>query len=273
MTKKPPIRLPDRYIFSGRVLEGGQGTVYVCRDEHLVRDVAFKIMQDIDDISRLLDEISALQSIRSKHVVEIYDIIIEDKNKEVEVGIIEEFLPGDDLWDYYETGPSDNDILQTLYQVASGINEIHNAGIIHRDIKPNNMKFNIENLVKIYDFGLARKEGVSDDTIGFKGTHGFAAPELYAGGKLHFTKKIDVYAFGASAWLLMTGQHPPELKKKPPVVLSTQIKKVRPTLPREVAEILDKTLNIDPDERPNMGNYVLERTRHRLHMDNQGVMP
>lgn len=273
MTKKPPINLPDRYIFSGRVLQGGQGTVYVCKDQHLDRDVAFKMMQDIDDISRLLDEISALQSIRSKHVVEIYDIIIEDKKKKkVAVGIIEEFLPGNDLWDYNETGSSDNDIIQTLYQIASGISEIHIAGIIHRDIKPNNMKFNIENLVKIYDFGLARKEGVSDDTIGFKGTHGFAAPELYAGGNVKFTKKIDVFAFGASAWILLAGTLPSGLKKKPPVELAESIHEVRSTLPAEISEIIDTTLNIDPDSRPTMGEVRHVLSRNLLYGRHRGML-
>ena len=84
-------------------------------------------------------------------------------------------------------------------QIASGIADIHDVNVIHRDVKPANMKIDNEEILKIIDFNLARdvKDG---KTHGFVGTRGYAAPEQYSASVAVFGLEVDVYALGVVAW-------------------------------------------------------------------------
>ncbi|MDT4852470.1 Protein kinase domain protein [compost metagenome] len=138
-----------------------------------------------------------------------------------------------------------------LWQIASGISEIHSVGIIHRDIKPNNMKLDPEGIIKIYDFGLARS-GFDAATVGFIGTQGFAAPELFAANPT-FTNAIDVYAFGATALFLATGTLPNELiyaNGRP--VSQSHFNVIPLSIETEVINTLNQCLFFSPDQRPTI---------------------
>ncbi|CAG0958073.1 partial Serine/threonine-protein kinase PrkC, partial [Anaerolineales bacterium] len=170
------INLPKRYTPLGDSDSGGFSKVIYCTDNHLDRKVAIKFIQDENEKKLILKELRALLKMRSKHVVQVYDIV---KGENDSLGIVEEFIEGDLLWDSDYPQQSADNYLKTLWQIASGIADIHKAGVIHRDIKPNNMKLDAEGIVKIFDFGLAKQEGLDAKTKGFKGTYGFAAPELF----------------------------------------------------------------------------------------------
>jgi eukaryotic-like serine/threonine-protein kinase len=168
--------IPPRYIPTGTVFSGGMGEVLICKDEILEREVAIKFIQDVKDQRRLFDEIAALQKIRSKHVVQIFDVFLNDIDRKV--GIVQEYVSGKDLVSFCSGKVlSIDEYLKILYQIASGVSDIHDQGLIHRDIKPSNMKFDQSSIIKIFDFGLARFSGQNDSTLGFAGTPGFAAPE------------------------------------------------------------------------------------------------
>lgn len=87
--------IPDRYVPTGRVLHGGMGDVLICRDKSLDREVAIKFIKDVKDQHRLFDEITALQRIRSKHVVQIFDVFLNEADRKV--GIVQEYISGKDL--------------------------------------------------------------------------------------------------------------------------------------------------------------------------------
>ncbi|MFM6208284.1 MAG: serine/threonine protein kinase [Planktothrix sp.] len=146
--------------------------------------------------------------------------------------------------------------MKILYQLASGISDIHAQGVIHRDIKPTNMKIDQENILKIFDFGLARFTGKNDSTQGFTGTLGFAAPELYQGDYISFTQAVDTYAFGVTAWFLSKEKIPDSLLKIPPD-FTTSLPSFSSlsqslNLPPQVSQLLDLTLSEDPKNRPAM---------------------
>jgi serine/threonine-protein kinase len=210
------LSIPDRYQPTGEVLQGGMSDIYICNDQVLERKVVIKSIGDPSQLNRIRDEITALQMLRSKHVVQIYDYFVDTNSQQV--GIVEEFVPGPCLHEYPPDGLSlpTSDYLLILYQVALGLSDIHDQGVIHRDIKPNNIKYTDGGLVKIFDFGLARVTGISDQTVGFSGTFCYAAPELLTDQKLSFTNAIDVYAFGILAWHLSGQGIPPELSCIPP---------------------------------------------------------
>lgn len=254
--------LPARYKPLSGPAHGGFGVVVFCEDAHLSRRVAIKFLQDPDEIRRLLDELRALLLMRSKHVVQVYDIIPADGGF---VGIVEEFVDGRDLWDSVFPRSSAENYLKTVWQVACGIADIHAAGVIHRDIKPNNMKLDAEGIVKIFDFGLARDEGPKAVTKGFMGTRGFAAPEQYDVGVVAFTKAVDTYAFGATAIFLATGGLPAPLRTVPPSPVPVGTFATLPvTLPTELAALLERCLAEEPAHRPAMATVRDEIARYLL---------
>jgi len=243
----PPI--PPRYKQVGAPLPGGMGTVVICKDEVLERKVAIKFIQAATDPRRLLDEVSALLKLRSKHIVQVYDLI---RYGAKDFGIIQEFIDGKDLLESYKAPTTVEQYYKSLWQIAAGIADIHSVNLIHRDIKPNNMKTDPEGVIKIFDFGLARDAGPSASTVGFVGTRGFAAPELYSGAP-KFTKAVDTYAFGATALYLATGRLPKELLAQPPTRAASNYFASLPLgLAPEIAAALDTCLAAKASGRPSM---------------------
>jgi serine/threonine protein kinase len=199
------VKLPNRYKPTNETFDGGMSDAIVCDDGHLERKVVVKILKAGVDSSRLLDEIAALQLIGSKHVVQIFDVIRDGTG--AITGIVQEYISGGDLTKISPTSSSE-EFLKILYPIAEGINDIHAHGIIHRDIKRQNMKYDAEGCLKIFDFGLSRDER-NAKTIGEKGTPGYMAPELFepsGGHTVTFTPAIDVFAFAATALAIVLGR-------------------------------------------------------------------
>lgn len=258
------IELPSRYAPTGAFERGGSGDVLFCTDDHLERTVAIKILQESQETRRLLDELKALLLMRSKHVVQVYDII---PNKDGLIGIVEEFVCGEDLWDSEKPRRSTESYLLILWQIAAGIASIHDSGLIHRDIKPNNMKLDKEDVVKIFDFGLARNEGTEAKTLGFVGTHGFAAPELYGTGTVVFSKEVDVYAFGMTAIHLALGVLPCDAQTNVGVYDGSKI-----VIPSSIKSLLLKCIDNNPLSRPSMELIKKEIGRFLLKDKHQAIV-
>jgi len=193
------MQLPSRYRLAEQLPPGGMGEVFECIDTHLDRRVVLKILKVGEDDRRLLDEQKALVKLRSKHVVQLYDVISTNETIP-QKAIVLEHIDGQDL----TPCSSIDEGLKVLWQVACGLSDIHSADVIHRDIKPNNIKINSTGLVKIYDFGLSRNSGPEAQTRSLIGTPGYMAPELWQwSGDISFEKSIDVYAFGILAFNIL----------------------------------------------------------------------
>lgn len=254
--------IADRYEVIGDSLVGGMAAVWPCKDKVLKRQVAIKIMPGSADQRRIRDELGALLKMRSKHVVQVYDVLRIGTD---DLAIVQEFIDGKDLFDETLTPKTTLEYLKLVWQIASGIADIHCLDVIHRDIKPNNMKLDPEGVIKIFDFGLARDEGLEASTVGFVGTHGFAAPELYA-NHAKFTAAVDTYAFGATVLFLGLRNIPPELKQRPPVFSGTDYFATAPfKLAHEVVEVLNSCLERDPSDRPLMQDVRNVLAKHLLH--------
>lgn len=239
-------------------------------DRHLDRLVLIKTLADGIDQERLLDEVTALSAVRSKHVVQIYDVI-RDGAGEI-VGLVEEFLEGADL-DSRLPIKDRTEFLKTAYAIACGLADIHAAGLVHRDIKPNNMKFDGEGCLKIFDFGLSRPDTADAKTTGTIGTPGYLAPELCVEDweDVEFSQPVDVFAYGATAFKLLRGTLPPELRALPPKLPSpsVQLGVTDLSLELEVVEILNRCLALRPSQRPRISEVRdllaahLLRDKHR----------
>lgn len=266
------MKLPVRYEKTGSPFSGGgMSTAYRCKDKHLDRDVLVKVLQKGVDQKRILDEVKALSAIRSKHVVQIYDVL-KDSSDSV-TALVEEFLPGNDLNEIIPIKDVDT-FLRHVYAIACGLADIHAVDVVHRDIKPNNMKIDAEGCLRIFDFGLSRTDGVNCETIGTIGTPGYIAPELCAPAhkKVNFTSAVDVFAFGATALKLILGKLPKDLRAIPPNLPSADIDFTKLSLPVGIAAILDKCLAKKPADRPTMEVVRDVLGRHLLHGRHKATM-
>lgn len=262
-------KLPDRYRPSGTIAHGGMSSVVFCDDIVLERTVAIKFLQNASHDRRMKDELAALLKMRSKHVVQIYDVC---KFPDGCVGIIQEFIDGKDLLESLSPPKDIDSYYKQVWQIASGICDIHAVNVIHRDIKPNNMKLDPEGVIKIFDFGLARDAGPAAATLGFVGTPGFAAPELYA-ATATFTSAIDTYAFGATALLLATGTLPPNLLAMPPTSLHAgYFGSTGFPIAAELVQILDACLAVSAPTRPAMSTVRDALARHLLYDRHQALV-
>lgn len=262
------VLIPARYSPTSLVTGGGFSDVVIYHDTHLDRLVAIKTVRSIEDSRRMNDELAALLSINSKHVVQVFDVVRNDND----MAIIEEYVTGHD---FFSDGPYRHDLNQFLlhiWQIAVGISDIHARGLIHRDIKPNNILVDGNGLVKIIDFGLARSEGVGARTQGFVGTFGYAAPELF-GSEVGFTSAIDIFAFGATALLVGSGVLPPELQRRsiPLPVSDSCFSGFEFPLPEDVKNIILRCLAQAESDRPTAEQVKFVLGRHLLRDRHQAL--
>jgi serine/threonine protein kinase len=260
----------NRYTSTGIIRSGGGGDVFICDDPNLSRRVAIKFLQSDVEIRRLHDEIRALQSIRSKNVVQVLDIV----NKfGLGTGIVTEFIPGNDLSHPSERPTTRDAILKIIYQLSNGLRDIHAAGIIHRDVKPENIKYDDERLLKIFDFNLSRPNE-SAHTHGFRGSRGFSAPELYGSGPISFTSAVDVYSLAVTiVYLALGGTLPSCFKTYPPQphLWSPGFSAIE-IIDRPLVYMLTRAIALDPAERPSsediwsVSKKLLLQSSHRATM-------
>jgi eukaryotic-like serine/threonine-protein kinase len=254
--KSPDI--PARYTLKVAAGKGSFGGVDIYTDKFLSRDVAIKTViagGGTKAHDQLENEILRLSTVRSKHVVELYDVIWDVSGKVA--GMIMEYIPGNTLSDFYSKGFDAQKYLRALYQIARGLADIHEADLVHRDIKLENMKASAEGLVKLFDFGLTSEEGAV--TTASMGTHVYRAPEMYS-PPVAITKQLDTYAFGACCWTLALGlpNAPKVLGEIPPQHSAScpSVKTFFSTLDTDVCQLLDSCLSVDRAKRPSMSDVA-----------------
>ncbi|WP_167350100.1 serine/threonine protein kinase [Methylobacterium platani] len=257
-----------------RFAHGGMSRASVFNDTHLDRNVVIKALLPGRDHRRLLDEIRALQSIRSRHVVQIYDIY-NDENGVIQ-GLVEELVSGPQFAEG-EVPKDAASFMKLIYPLAKGIYDIHSSGIIHRDIKPSNIKFDGEGCLKIFDFGLARDEEADAYTKGAVGTLGYMAPELFydhAGGNVYFSTAVDTYAFGVTAYYTYSRSVPKPMRQLPPVLPCEEadFSKSHLNLPEDISNILNRCLSERPSDRPEMRDVCTILEKYILHGQHRALI-
>lgn len=262
--------LPSRYRpVTGTLLRGGYGAVQAVKDLFLGRVVLFKEMFDTANNAQLLTEIQALSKARSRHVVELYDVL-RDSHGQV-AGIVMEYLTGRHFSGFSSEVRTDcTGFLKLVFQLASALTDLHSAGVIHRDIKLDNFKESASGLLKVFDFGIS-VVGPTYRTKENRGTLIYAAPDLFVPGAI-ITREMDMYALGICAWMLFSKTLPQELKDVPPQSkgIAPSIDTISPNeLPAEIVNAINKCLSVDPAARPSalamrdtIGKYLV-RGKHK----------
>jgi eukaryotic-like serine/threonine-protein kinase len=203
--------LDGRYRVESRVARGGMATVYVATDTRLDRTVALKIMHrelasDADFVRRFIGEAKSVARLSHPNVVAVFD---QGSDGEY-LYLAMEYVPGRTLRDLLnERGRlAPGEALDVMVPVLAGLGAAHQAGFVHRDVKPENVLLAADWRVKVVDFGLARAvaEARQTKTGMVIGTAAYLAPEQVT--RAAADARTDVYAAGVMLFELVTGQQP-----------------------------------------------------------------
>ena len=253
--------LRDRFLLERRVGRGAQARVYLARDQVLDRPVAIKVLDEglqPDDaaLRRFLREARLAARVRHPNCISIYDF-----GQEAGLTFIAmEFFEGRTLRKWLEKGPLDVALaLRIGRDVAAALSAVHEAGILHRDVKPTNVLIDAAAAVRLTDFGVARF--VSDDSGQgmMVGTMRYMAPEQARGKETD--ARADVFSLGVVIFEMLNGKAPfgstldalIERVKRPPPELPAD-----PHFGHELRTFLRRCLAIQPEERPSSMLEVIQ---------------
>ena len=213
MTSDPLVGalLDGRYRVEARIATGGMSTVYRGLDVRLDRPVALKVMDaryagDREFPTRFQREARAIARLKSPGLVAIYD----QGNDTAHPFLVMELVTGGTLRELLrERGPMPpHAVVAVLAPVLSGLGAAHRAGLVHRDVKPENVLISVDGEVKLADFGLVRattEAGITSTSV-ILGTAAYLSPEQVLGEETG--PRSDVYAVGIMAFELLTGTTP-----------------------------------------------------------------
>jgi serine/threonine-protein kinase len=258
-----PGSVVGRYTLSRRLGMGGMGVVYAAHDPHLGRDVALKLLRRPERsrnvATQLLQEAVALAQLSHPNVVAVYDV----GSQEGVVFISMELVEGQTLRDWLdERARSWQEILPIFLEIADGLVATHRAGVLHLDIKPENILLDADGRPRITDFGLAKFAAADDpSSLKLRGTPAYMAPEQFVESP---SPASDQYGFCVSLWEAIYGARPfaattmleayRATREAPTAVVPEQSK-----APRRFAEILRRGLLPDPAARyPSIADLAAE---------------
>jgi non-specific serine/threonine protein kinase len=253
--------MPDRTIGHYEIIdklgEGGMGSVYRAQDTRLQRTVALKflppeLISDPEAEERFLREAQAASVLNHPNISTIYEV--NDIGGQTFIAM--EYIQGRSLRELLEEGPLELDeALDIAIQVASGLQEAHEKGIVHCDVNPANILVTSKGLVKITDFGLALLARAEENVLrnAIMGTAAYMSPEQTTGGAVD--RRTDVWSLGVILYEMVTGVLPFPGEYEQAVVYSILNEEPEPvtvlqTGPlAEVGGIVERALKKDPNER------------------------
>lgn len=257
---KPGSMFANRYRIDKEIGRGGMGSIYQAHDTKINETVCLKLLlpdlqKQPDVIERFIQEIRLALKITHENVVRIYDIGEEGDAHFISM----EYVKGQDLKDKItEQGHlSVVDGIEIMKQVCSGLAAAHAKGIVHRDMKPQNLLIDVNNNVKIVDFGIAKLQ--VDGATGMTkagmvmGTPEYMSPEQALGQKIDH--RTDIYSLGVIMFEVLTGELPfydpipmniliQHIEKPPPTPSS-----IVNTIPFEIDRIIAKAMAKNRDQR------------------------
>ncbi|GAT73516.1 Stk1 family PASTA domain-containing Ser/Thr kinase [Microbacterium hydrocarbonoxydans] len=263
-------RLVDgRYRVRARIARGGMATVYVATDLRLERRIALKVMHahlsdDSAFQSRFIQEARAAARLADPHVVNVFD---QGQDGELAY-LVMEYLPGITLRELLREQRRLT-VAQTITimdAVLAGLSAAHRAGIVHRDVKPENVLLAEDGRIKIGDFGLARATTANTATgQQLLGTIAYLAPELVTRGTAD--ARSDIYALGIMLYEMLVGEQPYKGEQPMQIAFQHATESVprpsirNPGVPEQLDELVLWATEKSPDERPDDAQQMLDRLR------------
>lgn len=246
---------------------GGMGTVYEAEDARLGRRVAVKLLppeysRDRRAKERFIREARAAAAVDHPNLCTVHDV----GESEGRLYLVLSFYEGETLKERIRRGPLQiAEARDIAIQVARGLARAHEAGIVHRDVKPANVMLTRRGEAKILDFGIARLQGdeVSLTRTGASwGTPAYMSPEQARGDAVD--DRTDVWSLGMMLYEMLTGRRPfggESLEAVVSAILTREpepLERVRPDVPPELARVVERALAKDPAERYGSAAELLE---------------
>ena len=271
--------ISGRYELEELVGSGGMSNVFRAHDRLLERTVALKILheqftRDEDYVERFRREARAVAQLSHPNIVTVIDRGEQDGRQY----IVFEYVDGQNLKQLSARGPLDvREAIGLAMQVARALSFAHERGLVHRDVKPQNVLLNDDGQAKVTDFGIARSldvHGVTQ-TGTVLGTSDYIAPEQARGQKVD--PKTDIYSLGAVLYELLTGDVPfkgdnfvavamRHVNEPPPSVLDR-----RPDCPLRLDLAIQRAMAKDPEERfASMDEFCAELEGCLAELDGRG---
>lgn len=247
----------SHYKILEKIGEGGMGIVYKAEDTKLKRTVALKFLpkeftRDKDAKDRFSQEAQAAGALDHPNICTVYEI----DEVEGQIFIVMAYIEGQDLKARLKSGLIDiKKALEIALQVADGLKEAHENGIIHRDIKPANIVLTAKDQAKIMDFGLAKLSWGVDltKTATIMGTAAYMSPEQAKGEEVDH--RTDIWSLGAMFYEMLTGERPFKITHDQAVLYAilnedpVPITKIRKDIPKELEKVVRKALEKNPKNR------------------------
>jgi serine/threonine-protein kinase len=264
--------IDGRYQLTRQVANGGMASVYEAIDTRLDRKVAVKIMhphlaQDEAFVNRFIREAKAAAALSHPNIVAVQDQGW-NQNGVPAVFIVMELIEGHTLREYLnERGRFEiKDAINYLTPILSALAAAHDLGIVHRDMKPENILISKEGRVKIADFGLARGELIGStmtaESSVVLGSVSYLSPEQVQRGVAD--SRSDVYAVGIVAFEMLTGEKP--FTGDSPIQIAymhvnqeiPSLRSKRKEIPEALDTLISKATDRDPDKRPRTAGEFLK---------------
>ncbi|HEY6191189.1 MAG TPA: protein kinase [Bacteroidota bacterium] len=256
-----------QYKILQKLGEGGMGVVFKAEDTKLDRFVALKFLPEHltsheAERARFLQEAKSASALNHPNVCTIYDI----REEEGQQFIVMEYVDGVTLRQKIPVQKLP-DALGYAIQIAEALHEAHSKGIVHRDIKAENIMINAKNQVKVMDFGLAKLKGSLKltRTSSTVGTLAYMAPEQIHGGEVD--GRSDIFSFGIVLFEMLAGRTPFRGDHEAAMVYSIvneepeSIEKLRPDLPAALTNLIQRALEKDPADRYQHADDIASELR------------
>jgi len=257
----------NRYEFIEEIGRGGMARVYKVFDNKINEEVALKLLapeisSDERTIERFRNEIKFARKIVHKNVGRMYDLHQEAGT----FFITMEYVPGENLKSFIRRAGqlSAGKSISIAKQVCEGLAEAHSLGVVHRDLKPQNIMIDREGNARIMDFGIAhslRAEGITG--LGMMiGTPEYMSPEQVEGREVD--QRADIYALGAILYEMVTGKLPFEGESRLSIALKhkTEIprdpRELNPLIPKVLSQVILKCMEKEREKRYQTAELLLK---------------
>ncbi|XP_045824357.1 serine/threonine/tyrosine-protein kinase HT1-like isoform X1 [Trifolium pratense] len=267
----------SQLFIGSKFASGRHSRIY--RGLYKQKDVAIKLVsqpEEDEDLASFLEkqftsEVALLLRLRHPNIL----TFIAACKKPPVFCIITEYLAGGSLRKYlHQQEPHSVPlelVLKLALDIARGMKYLHSQGILHRDLKSENLLLGEDMCVKVADFGISCLESQCGSAKGFTGTYRWMAPEMIK--EKHHTKKVDVYSFGIVLWELLTALTPFDNMTPEQAAFAVSYKNARPPLPSECpwafSNLINRCWSSNPNKRPHFVEIVsiLESFIESLELD------